>query len=251
MLTVLHAGGKFGGDASGYAVSGGLHGVGLSVVNALSRELHVEVWRGGTRHAQSFSRGTPHRPLAAEPAAAGDEARRGTRVRFLYDDQIFAKRWGVECSLLAETSSPAGLGGESAASAGPANGLPLTCARPLLPPAPPHHPCCLALCPCSAIFDPDTIRSRLQELAFLNSGAAIHFRATPMPPPRQRGSASSGNGADAQAAAGAEQQAPEWELFQASGALDKWSDGWIEAALSPHNPALRLSTCRRAGRPPR
>ncbi|KFM25838.1 DNA gyrase subunit B, mitochondrial [Auxenochlorella protothecoides] len=84
VLTVLHAGGKFGGEASGYAVSGGLHGVGLSVVNALSAHLAISVFR--------------------------------------YDDAIFAA---------------------------------------------------------GAAFDPDTIRARLRELAFLNSGVTIHFRARP------------------------------------------------------------------------
>ncbi|KAL6783970.1 TOP3 [Auxenochlorella protothecoides x Auxenochlorella symbiontica] len=156
VLTVLHAGGKFGGEASGYAVSGGLHGVGLSVVNALSAHLAISVWRGGVRHAQRYARGVPLAPLA--PAQGpGDEApggprltpeaelpqaapsggtreegppdggqagppRRGTDVRFRYDDAIFAA---------------------------------------------------------GAAFDPDTIRARLRELAFLNSGVTIHFRARP------------------------------------------------------------------------
>ena len=92
VLTVLHAGGKFGGDSSGYTVSGGLHGVGVSVVNALSRELEVTVWRGATRYVQRFARGEAQGPLAEGPTPPEQAGRRGTQVRFLYDDTIFAKR---------------------------------------------------------------------------------------------------------------------------------------------------------------
>ncbi|MFL6063806.1 MAG: DNA topoisomerase (ATP-hydrolyzing) subunit B [Friedmanniella sp.] len=82
-LTVLHAGGKFG--DGGYKVSGGLHGVGVSVVNALSTHLTVEVRRDGYRWSQSFSLGVPDGPL--EQHEATDET--GTTVTFYASDEIF------------------------------------------------------------------------------------------------------------------------------------------------------------------
>ena len=152
VLTVLHAGGKFGGDSSGYSVSGGLHGVGLSggcrrgagaspgcacrkqtcsalqqshsltfmccsrwgwqapgqlsgislcvplilpacpvVVNALSTQLEVTVWRSGWQFTQRFSCGVAQGPLQEAPAAEGEQQRRGTQIRFIYDDTIFSK----------------------------------------------------------------------------------------------------------------------------------------------------------------
>ena len=80
VLTVLHAGGKFG-DGGGYKVSGGLHGVGVSVVNALSETLHVEVRRDGHVWTQDYERGAP-----AERARQGralDEGETGTTITFL------------------------------------------------------------------------------------------------------------------------------------------------------------------------
>src|SRR3712207_6801889 len=84
VLTVLHAGGKFG-EGGGYKVSGGLHGVGVSVVNALSEWLHLTVWRDKHEHKQSYERGTPTTPLEK-----GDKTdRRGTSITFLPDLEIF------------------------------------------------------------------------------------------------------------------------------------------------------------------
>ncbi|MDL2219486.1 NUDIX domain-containing protein, partial [Ruminococcaceae bacterium OttesenSCG-928-O06] len=85
VFTMLHAGGKFGGDNSGYKVSGGLHGVGASVVNALSEWLTVEVHTEGKTHYQKFLRGQEEAPLAV----TGDTSLRGTTVRWKADDDIF------------------------------------------------------------------------------------------------------------------------------------------------------------------
>jgi DNA gyrase subunit B len=87
VLTVLHSGGKFG-EGGGYKVSGGLHGVGLSVVNALSERLLVEIRRDGYVFTQEYSRGVPQAPLAkGEKLAKGTPT--GTSVTFLPDADIF------------------------------------------------------------------------------------------------------------------------------------------------------------------
>ena len=109
VLTILHAGGKFGGG--GYAVSGGLHGVGSSVVNALSERLAVEVRRQGNVYAQTYQHGVPDAPLAK--GAATDET--GTTISFWPNGEIF------------ETTE----------------------------------------------FDYDTLRTRFQQMAFLNKGLRI------------------------------------------------------------------------------
>ena len=84
VLTKLHAGGKF--DSSTYKVSGGLHGVGVSCVNALSQEFNVEIWRDGHTWEMDFSCGLP----VSDLRQTGTSKRRGTKVHFLPDKSIFA-----------------------------------------------------------------------------------------------------------------------------------------------------------------
>jgi DNA gyrase subunit B len=84
VLTKLHAGGKF--DTSTYKVSGGLHGVGVSVVNALSHQLDLEIWRDGHVWEQAYSKGEPQTKFKK----TGTTRKRGTKIHFLPDKQIFS-----------------------------------------------------------------------------------------------------------------------------------------------------------------
>ena len=88
-LTVLHAGGKF--EQGAYTVSGGLHGVGISVVNALSEWLELEIWQNGQVFEQVYDRGTPAAPLQV----TGVTKKRGTKITFKPDETIFET---IECS---------------------------------------------------------------------------------------------------------------------------------------------------------
>ena len=85
ILTRLHAGGKFSTD--NYQVSGGLHGVGISVVNALSKKVEVTVWRDGQTYSMQFADGEPVAPLAVTPSQ--NKRKRGTRVQFWVDARYF------------------------------------------------------------------------------------------------------------------------------------------------------------------
>ena len=107
VMTVLHAGGKFNKDS--YKVSGGLHGVGVSCVNALSTKMHVEVYRDGQIHSQDYAKGKPLAPVHTishnEATGNWEQGRTGTFVQFWPDDTIFTEtvyQWDILANRMRE-----------------------------------------------------------------------------------------------------------------------------------------------------
>ena len=107
VMTVLHAGGKFNKDS--YKVSGGLHGVGVSCVNALSKKMHVEVYRNGAIHCQDYEKGKPLAPVhvitEAEAIGNWEQRKTGTFVQFWPDDTIFTEtvyHWDILANRMRE-----------------------------------------------------------------------------------------------------------------------------------------------------
>ncbi|MDR1840560.1 MAG: DNA topoisomerase (ATP-hydrolyzing) subunit B [Holophagales bacterium] len=96
IMTVLHAGGKF--DDNSYKISGGLHGVGVSCVNALSERLWLTIWRDGREHAVTFTRGKADAPLIV----IGPTTKRGTKVKFLPDTEIFHDKLDFSFDILTQ-----------------------------------------------------------------------------------------------------------------------------------------------------
>jgi DNA gyrase subunit B len=87
VLTKIGGGGKFGGEESGYEVSGGLHGMGSAVVNALSKQMKATIWREGSEWSQQYKIGVPDAPIKKGKKAS----QTGTRIEFLFDDTVFDK----------------------------------------------------------------------------------------------------------------------------------------------------------------